>query len=535
MNNAAHLMNTTPTKTLRMPACAGHWFPANLPRRLALPLFLLCAVLLARPCAATPFTWTFTGSLNTARYHLAGTLLQDGMVLVSGGNDFDGNKFTSAELYDPSSGTWGNTGSMNVERSYHTVTLLANGKALVTGGLSNAGVEARCELYDPATGTWSFTGNMNVAREFHSAVLLADGRVLVAGGGLKATEIYDPSTGTWSPTGNTIDKHVNDFVPVPLTVLSDGRVLIEGGKAEHNQTTAIAELYDPATGQWSVTGSLGNPRANHSATLLASGMVLVTGGYNEDFGTLTFSELYDPATGTWSSTGNLMTTHEDHQATLLSNGMVLIAGGFFDFEFTTDVELYDPASGSWSVTGSLNTQRSGFVMSRLANGMVLVAAGYGGTNPVLDTAELYDPGTMTEATMASGRGSIAGQGDTATFNFRANLTGDRPSGSLTFSDAAAGIAINRAKVRTLTFTDNSADLGGNARLGDGTRVTYSVSVTDNSSDGSTDTFTISLNNGYSAGGTLTSGDIQVQYNSPERQRKKNSNEQHSALNEHLSS
>jgi hypothetical protein len=37
-----------------------------------------------------------------------------------------------------------------------------------------------------------------------------------------------------------------------------------------------------------------------------------------------------------------------------------------------------------------------------------------------------------------------------------------------------------------------------------------VSVTDNSSDGSTDTFSISLSNGYSAGGTLTSGNIQIQ-------------------------
>jgi hypothetical protein len=81
---------------------------------------------------------------------------------------------------------------------------------------------------------------------------------------------------------------------------------------------------------------------------------------------------------------------------------------------------------------------------------------------------------------------------------------------LSFSDPAGGISITKAKVRTLTFNGNSADLGGTARLGDGTRVTYSVSVTDNSSDGSSDTFSISLSNGYSAGGTLTSGDIQIQ-------------------------
>jgi len=64
-------------------------------------------------------------------------------------------------------------------------------------------------------------------------------------------------------------------------------------------------------------------------------------------------------------------------------------------------------------------------------------------------------------------------------------------------------------VRTLSFSGTSADLGGTARLGDGTKVTYSVSVTDTSSDGRSDTFSISLSNGYSAGGNLIKGDIQI--------------------------
>ena len=39
-------------------------------------------------------------------------------------------------------------------------------------------------------------------------------------------------------------------------------------------------------------------------------------------------ELYDPASGTWSVTGSLATAREFHTATLLSNGKVLVAGGF---------------------------------------------------------------------------------------------------------------------------------------------------------------------------------------------------------------
>jgi expansin (peptidoglycan-binding protein) len=152
-----------------------------------------------------------------------------------------------------------------------------------------------------------------------------------------------------------------------------------------------------------------------------------------------------------------------------------------------------------------------YTATLLPGGKVLAAGGlhYDGGYIYLASAELYDSGTVA-ATTVSGRGSINGQGDRASFNVRARQTNDRPGGSLSFSDPAADVSITKAKIRTLAFTGNRADLSGNTRLSDGTKVTYSLSVTDNGSDGSSDTFTISLSNGYSAGGTLTSGNIQIQ-------------------------
>ena len=61
--------------------------------------------------------------------------------------------------------------------------------------------------------------------------------------------------------------------------------------------------------------------------MLPNGKVLVAGGYNGSGHLLSSAELYDPASGTWSATGSLNTAREFHTATLLPNGKVLVAGG----------------------------------------------------------------------------------------------------------------------------------------------------------------------------------------------------------------
>src|ERR1035437_1152890 len=87
-------------------------------------------------------------------------------------------------------------------------------------------------------------------------------------------------------------------------------------------------------------------------TVLPNGKVLVAGGDNINSGPLSSAELYDPATGTWTGTGSMNTVREHHPATLLSKGKVLVAGGNdLTFNPIATAELYDPATGIWTGTG----------------------------------------------------------------------------------------------------------------------------------------------------------------------------------------
>lgn len=514
MNHATHLVNMSPAKMFRTHVRAGHLFQANLPRRMACLLLILGAALLAQPCAATPFTWESTGSLNISREDHTATLLTNGEVLVAGGFGASAVQAT-AELYDPATGNWSFTGSLNTHRFSHTATLLPDGTVLVAGGDDLSGGVAPAELYDPASGSWRSAGSLNTGRYHHTANLLTSGKVLVAAGyrypnDLASAELYDPATVTWSVTGN-LNTARNQHT---ATLLPDGRVLVAGGRRKTGALSS-AELYNPATGTWSVTGSLNIARYRHTATLLLDGKVLVAGGVQVDGGNaIARTELYDPATGTWTVTGALDTARQSHTATLLASGKVLVAGGdtgpFMANGFLASAELYTPVTGTWAATGKLATGRYHYTATLLPNGQVLAAAGFGNPTGEIASAELYDPGIAVPATV-KGRGAIAIEGDQITFNFHAAQGDDgSTSGSFSFCDPAAGICITNAKFQNLSVEGNTAYFVGSTRLDTGLKVIFNVSATDNGQPGTSDTISITLSNGYSASGTLTSGDIQIQ-------------------------
>jgi len=209
-------------------------------------------------------TFTFTGQSNFARHGHAATLLHNGKVLITGGDDwFDGggSSYAVAELYDPSSGTFSAPIPMLGARAGHTAALLRTGKVLITGGYFEGccglsygeyAIQTINELFDPATSTFTRTGDSLHARTNHSATPLRNGQVLVAGG--------------------------SDGDPTSV------------------QTSSIqTELYDPVSGTFRVAGSMTTARSAHAAVLLKNGRVLVTGGLDDNNNPLASAEVYTPS------------------------------------------------------------------------------------------------------------------------------------------------------------------------------------------------------------------------------------------------
>ena len=285
------------------------------------------------------------------------TLLPDGTVLIAGGFYIDSlsnfHSLSTAELYDPVAGTFSYAnGTMNEGRFGSTATLLNNGQVLIAGGNyypPSGGVgPSDSELYDPSTQTFAVTaGAMITPRQHHTATLLNDGTVLITGGDsqnntvlVAGAEIYDPVANTFSATGslNTAsESHV-------AALLGSGKVLIAGGNCGGNCTPSVlarTEIYDPSTKLFTYGPNLALPRGAATGTVLNNGTVLIAGGQTNSAITGT-AEIVDPVAQNIIGAGSMLTARDSQTATLLSDGTVLLASGSGYGGLLLSAELYAP-------------------------------------------------------------------------------------------------------------------------------------------------------------------------------------------------
>lgn len=395
-----------------------------------------------------------------------------------------------SETFDPARRAWTDGPALNAPRAQFAAVSVTGG-ALVTGGVTagapdESGYAANHQsisstyTFDPATApaAWARRGLLDRARTLPIAATLRDGRVLVAGGyylsgreegsvgapggitlaawpgrdapgggagpfgdispptpvpALATAEVFDPATGRWSGTGALRLARID----APVVTLEDGRVLVAGSTpvSGWNYTEPrvdarayrTAEVYDPATGRFRLTGEYPEPdwtllarwgpypisrtEAGSPGALVPlddGGALLVGQEINwsifplELQGSVTRTLRYEPASNAWTVIDQVVEAHPYVEqptpteivvpgrtrpgaaAVRLADGRVLIAGGRDPavvgedgHPLTDAADLYDPAADTWYAVAPMPEERAGGAAVLLRDGSVLLVGGTG--------------------------------------------------------------------------------------------------------------------------------------------------------------
>jgi len=370
------------------------------------------------------------GNVLDSRQGHSATLLQDGRVLVIGGDERDalGNlqSLDSTEFYDPQTQTFTPGPTLTQKRSTHTATLLQDGRVLVTGGYPVYGpgvASATAEVWDPTTNAFTAVSAPGMGRTLHTATLLNNGKVMVVGGGAKfdlgdvfgslaaavpTTEIYDPVTDTWT-SGPSLPK---PLFAHQTSLLGDGKLLISSGVevaslfgAPIPGITTACHRFDPSSpGTFLPTASVPAGRAYHGQLTLPTGGAMMIGGATGDFIALSFTThtdvfTYNHTTNAWTSAGNLAVGRAYPNLVDTGSGIAVLSG-LKSVDITTgsgtpatEIETTDYSGISWTTAANQTLARETARAVPVDGGQRILIVGVGDNGlPANDlTAEVFIP------------------------------------------------------------------------------------------------------------------------------------------------
>jgi len=251
--------------------------------------------------------------------------LVDGTVFVAGGNKdqaLDG--IVQTHLFDPATNTWSLGPNMAAGRWYPTVTPLSNGEMLITSGGPNV-PEVR-----QTDGNLRALSSASQSEPLYPWTDIApDGQAFVSGPDPTMRSLDTSGTGAWTTYGqrDSINRDYGSHAMYDI-----GKILVAGG----GPSVADARVIDinGPTPQVSSTSPMAFGRRQFNLTVLADGTVLATGGNSSGAPLVDMNagvypaELWNPATGNWTTLASMAVTRQYHStALLLPDGRVLSGGG----------------------------------------------------------------------------------------------------------------------------------------------------------------------------------------------------------------
>lgn len=283
-----------------------------------------------------PVTQTFTLTPTVAApIFCSGQIsLEDGRILVVGGDTGGAVGIKNTYIYDPVANTWTRTSDMVYARYYPALSKLSDGRvAIFSGAISGSTFADKIEIYNPATGTTSVLNNIDTVQlyeqEYPLAAHLPNGKILVMSGENGGVQLFDPTASTWSGV-NTLPLKFGSAVQY-----RPGKTLMSGGGASFgaaSQTGANTLDMNNPTPNWQPTGAMNSARYFHNLVMTATGKVFAVGGTTnvDEYSTsgVLQTEMWDPDTGIWSATALTGVARMYHAtAMLLPDGRILSAGG----------------------------------------------------------------------------------------------------------------------------------------------------------------------------------------------------------------
>lgn len=261
------------------------------------------------------------------------------------------------------------------------VTVSPGNGPLLAGGADGEGVpQATALFFDKNRPSFGQTANLATARADHAAIGLSNGDVMVAGGRgpggerLASVEIWSPLTGTWRQ-GAPMAQARSHF---QLLALPDGRILAAGGLGASGEPLAAAELFSPGPGTWTAAPSLATARASYFGASLENGKAVLAGGRGPA-GLLASVEVYSETQGAWAQAGPMAAARQRGGAALLGDGTVLLAGGVDGAGNPLALaERFDPAGMNCLAAAPLPAPGADVWAFRMPGGCALVMAGSGG-------------------------------------------------------------------------------------------------------------------------------------------------------------
>ena len=276
-----------------------------------------------------PATGVFTAVPSPSLLFCAGhNLLPDGRLLVAGGHLGNSLGLPNTNLFDPTTNSWQAGPAMAQGRWYPTNTTLPDGEVVTIAGTDQTG--AQVTIPEVWNGTsWRQLTGASFALEYYPRTFVApDGRIFHAGQEQRTHYLDVSGLGSWTdgPLRQVASRDYGSAV-----MYAPGKILYVGGGDPPTNTAEIIDLNQPNP-TWTFTGPMAFPRRQLNATILPTGEVLVTGGtsapgFNNSLGGVHAAELWNPATGNWTTMASNAVTRVYHSTSLLlPDGRVLHTG-----------------------------------------------------------------------------------------------------------------------------------------------------------------------------------------------------------------